>query len=150
MLGSARKTGPSAVTSQTPKRRRQAATDTAPAQPERQNAMHLATIKLDHLAELVRLLPFVLALLFFLTGQGRRGKRRTGRPTARPTSAPPSPTSKPAADQSPPATKDAEPSIWAKDDSKEDQWGLPKEEWGDGFGGKWKSAFDDPAPPKKR
>jgi hypothetical protein len=109
--------------------------------------VHLARIHLDQLTELLRLLPFLIALVLFLTGQGRRGKRRTAAPPDRRMSAPMPPTSQQ------PALSGAEreePSVWAKDYDKEDRWGLPKEEWGDAFGEKWKSAFDDPAPPKKR
>ena len=111
--------------------------------------MHLSSTKLDQLTELVRLLPFLIALVLFLTGQGRRGKRRPARPAARPTRMAP-PVSWPDTNETPAATRADEPSIWAKDDDTEDQWGLSKEEWGDAFGEKWKSAFDDPAPPAKQ
>ena len=107
--------------------------------------MHFSSINLGQLTELVRLLPFVIALVLFLTGQGRRGKRGPARPGARPTRMPP-----PAASDAPAADRANEPSIWASDEDKEDRWGLSKEEWGDAFGEIWKSAFDDPAPPAKR
>lgn len=111
--------------------------------------MHLSSLKPDQIAELLRLLPFIIGVLLFLRGQGKRGQRRTTRPTAHPTSAMP-PMSKPAAYQTTPAAKSDEPSIWAKDYDHADRWGLPAEEWGDAFGDKWKSAFDEqPAPPKR-
>lgn len=112
--------------------------------------MQLSSIKIDQLTELLRLLPFIIAVLLFLRGQGKRDKRRTTPPAPRPTRATQPPAPKPVAYQIPPPVKSDEPSIWAKDYDKGDQWGLPKEEWGDAFGDKWKSTFDDPAPPKRR
>jgi hypothetical protein len=117
---------------------------------ERKNAVHPARIHLDQLTELVRLLPFLIAIVAFLAGQGKRGKRRAAPPPNRRMSDATSPAAKQQAYRAPSAAKRDEPSIWTKDYDKEDQWGLGKEEWGDAFDDKWKSVFDDPAPPQRR